>query len=69
MLYNKGKYVSKWINNINRILDSCGMSHVWVNQEGENINWSNENVNRRLKDQFLHKWSQELKDMSSFQFI
>ncbi len=63
-LHNNGKYVSKWTNNIKRILDSCRMSHVWMNQEGDNIKWLKD---RRLKDQFIQKWSQELKDMLSCQ--
>ncbi len=42
---------------------TCGMSHVWMNQEGENMKWLKENVDRRLNDQFIQIWSQELKDM------
>ncbi len=44
-LYNKGKYMSKWINNVKKNL---GMSHVWMNQEGENINLLKENVVHRI---------------------
>ncbi len=43
------RYSSPWICHIRDILNSCGMSGIWLNQHVNNPEWLKKAVERRLK--------------------
>ena len=62
-----------WLKYIKKILDDCGYSNVWINQDelfnGEDgvkfAKWLCKSVEQRLKDQFIQKWREDLENHSS----
>jgi hypothetical protein len=64
-LYISGQYVSPWVADIKKILDDCGYSNIWQQQNFVSVEWLKMSVEQRLKDQFIQKWYQELESMSS----
>ena len=51
-----GMYSSPWINHIRNILNSCGMSGIWIDQQVNNPEWLRKAVERKLKDQWITTW-------------
>ena len=64
-LYNDDIYEWPWLHTIKRILDDCGVSYVWCNQENINVNWLKLKIERTLKDQWIQKWQGDVEQMSS----
>ena len=38
-LHTEGKYSSPWLLHIKNVLNHCGLSHVWLDQEIVNFKW------------------------------
>ena len=68
-MLNSG-YESPWLLYIKKILDECGMSDVWISQHllrgnkamADHVLMS---LERRLKDQFVQRWREDLDNHSS----
>ncbi len=50
-LESNNRYSSPWICDIRDILNSCGMSGIWLDQQVNHPEWLKKEVERRLKDQ------------------
>lgn len=62
--YTRAKINNKWLVCIKKILNSCGLSYVWHQQNPVNVKWLENIVKQNLKDQFVQKWNRKL-DSSS----
>lgn len=51
---------SKWLDRIKSILDNCGLSDVWLNQEEINSNWLKLALDIRLKDIDIQLWQNDI---------
>lgn len=63
-LYNDNIYKSPWIVCIHNILNNCGLSNIWTNQNQcylFNYTWVLSSVKRVLQDQFIQEWQESLK--------
>lgn len=45
-----------WLKYVRDILNSCGLSYVWINQSFSSINWLKPIVKETLINQFLQDW-------------
>ena len=62
-LINYG-YENKWLSVIQNILNNCGMSNIWLNQNSCSSVWLSSSVEHKLKDQLFHKWSENMNSSS-----
>ena len=49
---------------IQNILNNCGMSNIWLNQNGCSSVWLSSSVEQKLKDQFFQEWSEYMNSTS-----
>ena len=62
---HKGNVIkSKYIKNIENILNACGFSGIWESQNVQSLKWFNLAISQRLQDQYIQTWS-SLVDSSS----
>jgi hypothetical protein len=60
-LYEANEYKSDWIVKVKSILDNCGLSNVWLNQDSNVSKTCVKGlVNRQLDDMSLQVWSAQL---------
>ena len=59
LLDAKGIYSSPWITKVKDVLNSLGMSNLWLSSN-VNVNWFKAAVSLRLKDQYCQKWSEDV---------
>ena len=52
----------KWIRNIKTILDSCGLSNIWLHQTFPSDKWLKLKVKQTLFDQFTQEWRSKLQN-------
>lgn len=55
-LHVKGSAKCAWIENVKSILNNCGLSSVWKEQNFSSLDWLKETVFQRCKDQYLQSW-------------
>ena len=55
--FMQGSYKHPWIQCIQNIFDSCGLSHIWINQTFHSINWLKSCIKEVLQNQFVQKWN------------
>jgi len=63
VLYNQNIYKSPWLTHVKNILDNCGLSYVWYNQEYldvNNINVVKKSVQISIADQCIQKWRSDV---------
>ena len=64
-----GGYESPWLLHIRKILDHCGMSYVWINQNLVTDETMRKNiikkVEQKLQDQFIQNWREDLEKHES----
>ena len=60
MLYEKNVYVSPWIENVKRILDNLGLSHLWYESSNFNVTYLNALINQRLDDIYSQNWHEKV---------
>ena len=48
-------YENKWLSFIQNILNSCGMSNIWLDQNSYSTVWLSSSVEQKLKDQFFSR--------------
>ena len=60
-VYDKKLYKSKWFKHIRNLLDSLGLSELWNNVDSYEWNRFVNTCKRRLKDQFIQKWDNDVK--------
>ena len=46
------------------ILNSCGLTYVWIYQDFRNINWLKTCINDTLKKQYVQEWSSTVESSS-----
>ena len=51
-------------SNVFRVLNICGFSNIWQQQEHVNEKWIKNAVAQRLKDQFIQTWSNDMLNSS-----
>ena len=49
---------------IQNILNNCGMSNIWLNQNSCSSVWLSCSVKQKLKDQLFHEWSENMNSTS-----
>ena len=57
-------YENKWLSFIQNILNSCGMSNIWLDQNSYSTVWLSSSVEQKLKDQFFQEWSENMNSTS-----
>ena len=67
-MHNEGTYLSKWTSCVRNILNECGLSNIWDNQQHISVEWLKNTVQRSLQDQFFQSWSADLDSKSSCDF-
>ena len=55
-LFSSEVFESLWLKRIKTILDSCGMSHIWHNQDNLDIKMVKSIISKRLEDTAIQKW-------------
>ncbi len=55
-----GLYTSRWVACVKKLLNDNGMSGIWLSQTVPNLMWFKRAVERRLKDQWITVWYQNL---------
>lgn len=60
---------NSWIAGVKNILDMCGFSNIWSEQNIVNFKWISTIVKPRLQDQYIQKWSSEIHDSSKGQIL
>lgn len=62
--FNNG-YAISWTKNLKEIFDSLGYSNIWITQgDGLNEKWVVKTIERKLQDQFIQKWEQDINNSS-----
>ena len=56
---------SPWLKNIEHILNTCGMRHVWLNPDLVDHNWLKKAMELRLSDIYIQEWQSQVDTMSS----
>ena len=56
VLHTSNDYSCKWLLQIKSVLDSVGLSYVWLEQKVVSISWLVNTVKLRLKDQYVQSW-------------
>ena len=64
-LHEQNQYSSPWLKNIEQILNTCGMTNVWLNPNSVKHNWLKNAIELRLSDQYIHEWESQMNNMSS----
>lgn len=65
--YQRGNMSNSWIVGVKNILDMCGFSNIWYEQNIVNVKWISTIVKQRLQDQYIQKWSSDINDSSKGQ--
>ena len=67
-LYKNGEYSSSYLESIETTLNNLGLSFIWNDQQNAfySAYWFKNEVKRRLQDQFIQKWHEEISDTESF---
>ena len=53
-----------WLKAVKEILDNCGFSYIWMNQNNINTKWLSLAIKQNLCDQFQQKWRSDIEDSS-----
>ena len=64
-LFINDYYKCSWIEFIKGILQECDLSNIWQSQQFRSVDWLKSVVGKKLKDNFIRKWKQELSNMTS----
>ena len=64
-LSNTNYYKCIWIEFIKGILQECELSNIWQSQQFKSVDWLKTVVGKKLRDNFIRKWKQELSNMTS----
>ena len=48
--YTEGSFLHPWLKRVHDILNSCGLSYVWIDQDFRNINWLKTCIDDTLKN-------------------
>ena len=59
IMYNTDNSTN-WLNKIKNILDTHGVSDIWINQSFSSKTWSGLTIKQRAKDQFIQEWQNML---------
>ncbi len=63
-MYTTGGFSSLWVQNIERILNNCGLGYVFQEQCSYGDNWLKEIIKQNVKDQYAQKWSLDVNNSS-----
>ena len=68
LIHHSNEYLSNsWILCIKKVLDLCGFSNIWSEQNYVNHKWISAVVKQRLQDQFIQKWFSDINGSSKGQ--
>ena len=59
-LYVKNIFESPWITHVKYILNSIGLSNLWLNQEIVNLKWFKVVVKLKITDQYHQQWGSNI---------
>ena len=57
-------YKSEWLEEIEQILDTCGLSYIWENPINVTTSWLKNKIVLILKDMFIQTWTQQCSDVN-----
>ena len=64
-LQEQDQHSSPWLKNIEQILSTCGMRHVWLDPDSVERNWLKKALDLRLSDIYMQEWQSQVDTMSS----
>ena len=64
-LHEQDQYSSPWLKNIEQILNTCGMTNVWLDPNSIDHNWLKKAIELRLSDLYIHEWESQMNTKSS----
>ena len=64
-LHTSNVHMCKWIDYIKGILQECDLHNIWESHNFQSVGWLKTAVERKLKNNFIIKWKQELERMPS----
>ena len=64
-LQEQDQHSSPWLKNIEQILNTCGMGHVWLDPDSVERNWLKKALDLRLSDIYIQEWQSQVDTMSS----
>lgn len=64
-MHKQNVYTSPWIMSVNKTLDECGMSNIWLSQSVPNIKWFKLAIKQKLADLCMQEWHSRLLQHSS----
>ena len=59
-LHKNNIYSSKWILCVENILQTVGLSNIWLDNYVQNVEWLCKQVTYRLQCQFVQKWNSDV---------
>ena len=63
-LYMKGIIKCAWLENVQNILNNCGLSYIWQQQTFPSIEWLKNMVHEKCKDQYVQSWYSAVREGS-----
>ena len=64
-MHEQDQHTSPWLQNIEQILNACGMRDVWLSPDTSNLIYLKKTIEQRLSDQYIQEWGSQLNNMSS----
>ena len=55
-LNEQNRYQSPWLKNIERILNSCNMNHIWLNPRSCKHDWLKKEISTKLANTYIKEW-------------
>jgi hypothetical protein len=60
----KGIIKCAWLENVQNILNNCGLSYIWQQQTFPSIEWLKNMVHEKCKDQYVQSWYSAVREGS-----
>ena len=64
-LNEQNRYSSPWLKNIERILNSCNMNHIWLNPRSCKLDWLKKEISTKLVNVYKQDWQNDVNERSS----
>ena len=64
-MHEQDQHTSPWLQNIEQILNACGMRDVWLSPDTSNLIYLKKTIEQRLSDQYIQEWGSQINNMSS----
>ena len=63
-LFRRDEYKSQWLKRVKYILDSCGLSYMWYQQQELSTKQCKVIIHQRIEDIALQKWNTDISTSS-----